>query len=260
MMTISFDKIVSVFVFPLGFAISLGLAVILLDWFGWRRLSRLTLSALFLGLWLASTPLFASFALRTLEQKYPLLAIAETPSADVAIVLGGGVRPPNVDNPYPDLAEAADRILHTIRLWRAGKVKMILVTGGSVALRSNMTSEADAMNQILITLGVKRDVILIESVSRNTHENAVNSKTIWDQQGFTSGLLITSALHMPRALNVFAAQKLTLKPVPIDARAGAFAAISFPLSLLPDVHALDATTGVVKEWIGVVVYQLRGWA
>ena len=77
---------------------------------------------------------------------------------------------------------------------------MILVTGGSAALRSTIGSEASAMNQVLITLGVRRDVILIEDDSRNTHENAVNSKTIWDQQGFTSGLLITSALHMPRAL------------------------------------------------------------
>ena len=65
---------------------------------------------------------------------------------------------------------------------------------------------------------------------------------------------------MPRAVKVFSANQFTLTPVPIDARADGFALMPLPLALLPDVRALDATTAVVKEWIGVFVYQLRGWA
>ena len=64
---------------------------------------------------------------------------------------------------------------------------------------------------------------------------------------------------MRRANAVFIERGFEVTPVRIDARAGAFDMI-LPLALLPDVRALEQVTYVWKEWLGLWVYQLRGWA
>ena len=253
------DNLLSVFIYPLGFSLTAGLVcLIALSW-GWRRTGVACLFATLAILWICSTPLFASFALRTLEARYLPVLAEEALQADVAIVLGGGVRPANSDNPYYDLGESSDRTMEAVRLWRAAKIKKILVTGGGVRWEPGEPTEGDAMTQFLLDLGVPREAILSETRSRNTHENALLSKPVWDQEKFTTGLLVTSALHMPRALAVFTRQGYSVQPASTDAIAGTFPA-ALPFALLPDVRALDATTSAIKEWLGLIVYRLRGRA
>ena len=115
------------------------------------------------------------------------------------------------------------------------------------------------MAAVLQDFGIDQDAMLIESKSRNTFENALYAKQIWDREGFRTGLLITSATHMRRARAVFVERGFAVTPVPIDARADAFDTM-LPLTLLPDVRALEQVTYVWKEWLGLWVYQLRGWA
>ena len=246
------------FIYPLGFSLTAGfICAIAISW-GWRRTGATCLFATLAILWICSTPLFASFALRTLETRYPPVLAQDAPEADVAIVLGGGVRPPNSDNPYYDLGESSDRVMHAVRLWRAGKVKWILVTGGGVAWEKGDASEGEAMTQLLYDLGVDEDAVLVETKSRNTYENALFSKSIWDRQKFAKGLLVTSARHMQRALNTFVRQGYIIVPASTDAVAGTFPT-RVPFSLLPDAGALDSTTKVINEWVGLLVYYLRGW-
>ena len=67
---------------------------------GYRRLKFLTFTSAILVLWVASTPTVASWPLYSLEKQYPAVSMAETPDADVAIILGGAVGqplPPRVD-------------------------------------------------------------------------------------------------------------------------------------------------------------------
>jgi len=258
-MSFFLDKLISVFVFPLGFSLTACVLLLVLGDSGWIRAGKTSIAIAVLGLWVASMPLVATFALRTLEKSYPSLPVSETPSADVIIVLGGGVRPPNGDNPFPDFGDGSDRIVHGLRLLRAGKAQKILLVGGGSGWGSDTTSEGAAMSQVLQDLGADAGAILVEEQSRNTFENALYARQIWDREGFTSGLLITSALHMRRAAEVFKQRGFSITPVPIDARAGALETI-IPFSLLPDVRALEQTTYALKEWLGLLVYKLRGWA
>jgi uncharacterized SAM-binding protein YcdF (DUF218 family) len=64
---------------------------------------------------------------------------------------------------------------------------------------------------------------------------------------------------MKRALRVFRRRGFNISPVAVDARAGALETLP-PLAWLPDVRALEQTTAAFKEWLGLMVYQLRGWA
>lgn len=86
----------------------------------------------FLLLWIASTPWASTQLMASLEDQYPALRVEDYPPSDAAIVLGGALSPATAQDPYPDLGPAADRVLHALRIWRAGKAKLILIAGGQV--------------------------------------------------------------------------------------------------------------------------------
>ena len=103
------------------------------------------------------------------------------------------------------------------------------------------------------------DAIVIEEASATTRENALNSAALWRDHGFRTGLLVTSASHMPRALAAFHKVGLDLAPVPVDSLVG-LQPFRTLFDVLPDSGALNATTSFLKEWIGLTVYRWRGWA
>ena len=107
--------------------------------------------------------------------------------------------------------------------------------------------------------GIDSSSILLENGSRNTHENAINSGAVLQENQITSALLVTSALHMPRAAAVFRRAGVDFTPVSIDTLSSSLATGSL-FAYLPTSRALDISTRAIKEWIGLLVYRLRGWA
>ena len=155
--------------------------------------------------------------------------------------------------------DGSDRVLHALRIYKAGKVRSILITGGDVFGPGADVVEADAILDLLVALGVDRSDILLERQSRNTYENARFSAEIWKREGFRSGLLVTSALHMPRALATFRKAGMVLEPATTDLVPD-LSYMPMPLPLIPQSKCLDVTTNAIKEWIGVLIYRWRGWA
>src|SRR6516225_9564766 len=110
--------------------------------------------------------------------------MAKTPTAEVAIVLGGAVGQPLPPRVETGLSEASDRVLHAARLYKAGKVKRILVTAGNIPWLSSVKPEADLIRELLMEWGVPSEAIELASQSRNTYENALEIKDIWQREGF----------------------------------------------------------------------------
>jgi uncharacterized SAM-binding protein YcdF (DUF218 family) len=149
--------------------------------------------------------------------------------------------------------------VHAWRLWREGKVAKILVSGGNIPWQPSAAPESVLIGAMLRELGVPPEAILLDEASRNTFENARQSRAIWEAEGFRSGYLVTSAAHMPRALAVFGQAGLPVEPSPTDFR------VRLPLydgmlDFLPDPAALGRTTAAIREMIGLAVYRMRGWA
>ena len=88
-------------------------------------------------------PVSASWLLAQLEAEYPPVAIETLPHADVAIVLGGAIGQPIPPRITPDLSDAADRVLHAARLYRAGNVDRIRVSGGNLPWQTGIKPEAE---------------------------------------------------------------------------------------------------------------------
>ena len=257
-MSLFLDKIIPLFVYPVGFAVLAGLACLFAFALGRRGKAMVWITLGTLYLWLAATPIVALTLINSLEEQYPVASIDTLPKADVAIVLGGVSVQSQGLNPYADLKSGADRILHAARLLKAGKVDRILVSGGRPVSQLDSRSEADVIAGFLREFGIDDADIVLEREARNTHENAVNSLALMQENGFSSALLVTSALHMPRAAAVFRKAGVTFSPVSIDTLSSSIEARSV-FAFFPNSRALDFSTQAIKEWIGMLVYHLRGW-
>jgi len=252
------DKILTQFASPLGLALTLSLVGLLLLP-GRRRLAGSGLLLLALtGLGLSSLPVVADTLLRSLEERYPELSVAELPTAEAIIVLGGGVDPVAIDRPYPDLQSGADRVWHAARIFHAGKAPLVILSGGIIPRLGTEVSEAEAMRMFLADLGVPAEAIRLEERSRNTHENAVFTAELLQKSGLARGLLVTSALHMPRAMAAFQEAGVEVVPAATD-----FRLREEPphlLRWLPEVRSLAISTAVLHEYLGLWMYRHRGWA
>ena len=123
------------------------------------------------------------------------------------------------------------------------------------------------MADILTAIGIPREAIWIEPASRNTHENAIETEALLERHGITNIILVTSALHMPRAYRIFAKTDLDVTPVPADylVTRQDWEHYTQPdlvvqlVNLLPSVENLHWTTSAIKEYVGIWIYGLRGW-
>lgn len=247
------SKLVTWLLSPLGMGLCLAGLGLLLAW-RQRLRSSMALGALaFVWLWAWSTPVLSLWLRGTVEDLYPPLPVATVPQAQAIVVLGGGIAPPSGKSTEINLNAAADRVWFAARLFHAGKAPLVLVSGGSDPER-DAYSEARASAIFLVDLGVPAQTIVLEEASRNTRQNAAFSAALLKARGINHILLVTSALHMPRAMALFAAQGLQATPAPTD-----FEAIQSPppgvLAWLPDAQALDGSGRAMKEMVGKWV----GW-
>ncbi|MEE4375910.1 MAG: YdcF family protein [Candidatus Competibacteraceae bacterium] len=253
-------KILAQLVYPLTQSLVLSIVAGLLFWRRRHRLGGLCLAVSLSWLWLCATPAFSDFLRAPLERTYLPVPIADLPSADAIVILGGGMQP--ASPPYRltfDLGSAADRIWYGAQLYKAGKANRILATGGGLPWFGSGQPEAPAIVQFLADLGVPESVVLLETTSMNTHQNALYSKPLLHEEGLDSVLLVTSALHMPRALATFRAQGIQAQPAPTDFEVVPVAEQTI-LRWLPDAEALADTTRGLREYFGLLVYRMLEWS
>ena len=148
------EKLLPVFVYPLGLSLVLCLVTLAPSMARRSLASRLTVSAAIVLLWISSTPAFADLITASLEDQYPGLPIARAPIVDVIIVLGGDIASPRARLSEPELGEGADRLFQAYALWRAGKAKLILISGGDLPWAAASRPEAEIVGEALQTLGV----------------------------------------------------------------------------------------------------------
>ena len=119
-------------------------------------------------------------------------------------------------------------------------------------------SEAESAATLLQEWAVPGQAILLENKSRNTRENALFSRQILQSRGASRILLVTSAFHMPRASAVF--RKLGFQVIPAPANFQTAEDQGLLLRILPSAESLAGSELALKEWLGLLVYRLRGWA
>lgn len=188
-MGFTLKKVVSAFLMPL----SIGLLIFAIGlWFLYTnsyKKAKIYLTVGFLWIFIISYSPFSNFFVSTIESKYPL--IQSNVQAKYILLLGGD---------YEGRAYEAIRLYHHIPNSK-------IITSG-YAGRSKVLPEAIENANRLIALGIPKKDILIQSEPKDTLEEAMYVKKIVKNEPF---ILVTSAYHMPRAMQLF--QKVGLNPI-----------------------------------------------
>lgn len=150
------------------------------------------------------------FLLNNFENKYPAFKLeaidAKSPPKYVVVLAGGYTPNPPLHPLTTELTRhTLPRVVEGIKIHREIPGSLLVFTGKGWAPQT----EAMAMKEMAIKLGVKPEFIIIEEESSNTFEHTVNLKKILKEEPF---VLVTSALHMPRSMGLFL--KAGYKPIP----------------------------------------------
>ena len=248
--TVLIQKILTHLAYPAGF-IGLMLALIVICRF--LYLHDVAKKCAWLGLIafiLSSNTYIANFLASNLEQKYPQFSIKETPKADAIIVLGGSLSPPTHPRKFAQFTAQSNRFWLAAQLYKAGKAKRIILSGGNVFKKIGISAESIYIRRKLISMGIPKEVIIVESSSRTTRENATETEKLLKKINAKSALLITSAIHMPRSIQLFSALSANVIPVPSDIIVTRDYAPT-TLQLIPSANAMTLTTRSLHEYYGI---------
>jgi uncharacterized SAM-binding protein YcdF (DUF218 family) len=219
--------------------------------FGWiaaATVGLLVIAVLPIGPWLTAP----------LEDRFP--AIAAPARVDGIVVLGGSVDPGlSRSRGQIALVAAAGRVTETVVLARRFPGARVVVSGGEGSLFPSGPPEAASTRDLLVDLGVAAERIVVEGNSRNTYENAVMSHAAVESKTGETWLLVTSALHMPRAVGCFRRAGWTIVPYPVDYHTTS--KLGSSPGWQPELLLADNLTLVnlaVKEWLALAAYYALG--
>ncbi|GAA5075218.1 YdcF family protein [Lysobacter panacisoli] len=204
---------------------------------------------------LLSIPVASDWVRGRLEQRYRVVEERELPQADAIVVLGGGssyrwINRPNVS--ADDLESS--RLAAGARAWLAGRAPVVILSGGGDNGGERDASEARRMAHAIGRLGVPESALLLEDQSRNTRDNARYTAALADEHGFHRVLLVTSSLHMPRAVLQFSNENVDVIPVPVPERARRD---RWTQRWIPSRSALWRSGRAIKEFGAIVMARLQ---
>lgn len=263
-MFVFLSKFLPPFVYPLGLVILLIALGLVLS--RRARLRTISLALALMILILFSNRWVALSLVRSLEWQY--LPTGEVPRADVIVLLGGGTDPAEPPRAMVQINGAGQRVIYAAALYKQGKAGEILASGGNLDfIGPQPSTPAQEMKTLLVFMGVPDQSIVLEDQSQNTHENAVDCARILRSEKVNTILLVTSAIHMPRAVAVFQKQGLKVIPAPADFSVTQAdwndlthaPAAEQLVNLLPSSGYLSMTTNALKEYLGILVYRMNGW-
>ncbi len=227
-----------------------------------RRRPRVARGAAIAGLLVllvASNQCFSTLVAGYLESRN--LPDGPLPRAQAIVVLSSDAEPATPPQPTIVLDSAtANRLLYAAQLYHDGEAPTVILSGGRVPWLKSLPPESQSMLEVMDLMGVPRSAIIQESQSANTYENAVDVKAILKARHIDRILLVTSAMHMPRALSLFKDQGIDAIAAPCDF-------LPFTphedwrgtiIGLIPDPNCLTKTSMAFNEFLGIAVYRAAG--
>lgn len=149
---------------------------------------------------------------------------------------------------------SSDRFIQTLALYKQGKIKKIVVSGSRVV--NGKVELSNYVKQQFIICGVPANDLLLENLSKNTFENSIFSKRLLDSAGLQPPfVLITSAIHDPRAKKVFQKAGVNVVSFPCDYQFFD-KRFTFDEYFFPKAQVLDQWAYFLKEIVGLGVYTL----
>jgi len=217
---------------------------------------------LLIGAWallfeLVSAPIFVNPLVNQLEKLH--YSELECDSGSHVVLLSGGVNSwARSENNFEKMSHATFvRASEAFRIMEKEPNAKLIVSGG-VLYR---IPEARVIASYLKSLSVPAESLVLEDQSRNTHENAVNVARILKDSDVNGPVrLISSALHMPRAVRSFElaleGSDITICPISVDYKGLRVLQI---YGWVPQSTALVKFDLFIHELVALLVYRIKGW-
>ena len=191
--------------------------------------------------------------LRPLEYQYPpLLSLENIQNVKWIVVLGGGH---SSDPKLPITSQISQnslvRLVEGIRIHNRLPKSKVILSGGSVFEK---ISNAQVLAEVAIAIGVKKQDLILEDVSKDTEDEARFIQQIVGQEQF---ILVTSASHMPRSIALFKRLGMHPIPAPTDHLVKECQKIS-PGMFYPSANGLCKAERAFYEYLGLAWAKLRG--
>lgn len=221
----------------------------------WRRMGRrIVVLAALLALAIAYSPL-AVWTLRPLETRFEPPATMPA-KVDGIVVLGGAIDT-RQSNSIGQIAlnGRGERITAFVALAKRYPTAKLVYSGGAGLFIEEAKSEAEHAKPLLIDLGVAESRLILETRSRDTHENAAFTRDLVKPSAGETWLLVTSAAHMPRAMGAFRHAGWTIVAYPVDFRHLGEGDEGFGQNLGRGLTQLSAA---LREWLSLAHYRVSG--
>lgn len=223
-----------------------------------KKLKNRLLLAGFLLIIILTNPFLADRAMLSWEVN-PIPQNSIVKPYDVGIVLGGSMRYYDQSMGRVVYSNSVDRLLQALQLYHAGKIKKILLSGGSGFVNYQEWKESGLLADVLIKSGVKAEDLILENNSKNTYENLLMSNEILKYGNYGSRyLLITSGFHMRRSLLCCKKVGIKADPYAVDIRSNTVV-LTLDKIIQPEADSLSTWDAMIHEWVGIVMYKLMGY-
>ena len=230
-------KILQEFLLPSVFILALILIGLILI-FKKRRIGKtLLIIGIVLYYFFSITPV-ADLILLPLENQYQAVQKEELDKADNLVLLLGG-REGNVL-----------RGSEILRLYFLKEEPTQIIISGRDPINPQK-KEAEDVKEFLTERGIPAENVVLEDKSRNTFESAKNIKEVLNNQPF---FLVTSAYHLPRAMEIF--QKIGINPIPAPSDFKIKKDYDI-LDFFPDARNLRNSNLAFHEYFGILWYKLK---
>ena len=252
-------KVIEQLIFPPGLFLLFILIIVLL-FLSKRRKAAVWLTFLFLLLSYIFSSWFGEWLLlRPLENAYlPLnrqneFAMRDPFKKSAVVILAGGMVE---DSPAAGAYGAEIGEVTLARLYGGFKVYQeyqvdIWVSGGMTLGSHGSVSIAKVMKEVLISWGVDPDRVILEENSRTTLENADYTLEKLKGKDYEKIILLTSALHMKRSVQLFQNQGIDIIPAPVNY---IFEDLPYFVAFFPNIFSFEHNVRALHEWIGIIYY------
>jgi uncharacterized SAM-binding protein YcdF (DUF218 family) len=234
---------------PSMWIVSAVVLAFLLVWRNHFRAAQWTLGLTALIWWGLTQSTLPGTIARPLEQAYaPLVKLP--PHVDGIVVLAGA-QYSDLTAVYgqPQFNEEAERVMELIALGYIYPHARLVYSGGSTPGRRHLMSEAEVVRRFLRRQRFDPSRLTFEEQSANTYENAVRTYALLQPKPGETWLLVTSAIHMPRAMGSFAKAGWHIIPYPVSYRVG-------PKPGGPAEANYETLRAAIHEWTGIAVYRM----
>jgi len=188
-------------------------------------------------------------------EKRTIPSLTKISECQTAIVLGGFS---HYDKTIQKItfSNNSDRILQSMALLGSNQINRLLISSGSGYVLDTTQKESIFVRDYLVNVGFDKSSILIDSVSRNTNENAIETKKILSnlQLDKKLHLLITSASHLRRAQACFNKNGLNTIAYPTDFKYDSN--MSVYDMLIPSIKGMEKWNILIHEVVGHIVYKI----